>query len=155
MKKTFRFSLLLLILISLFNLHIGAASTDVTMVVTNPGPNASTEMNISWHTTNAFAAIQYTKATDPNFQSPSTKLGVCTALPFSGKENTKQCKATLTNLESGTEYLYRIQTTAFSDVYRFKTAGTGPFSFMHITDIHSYLPIPSRVSTANTVLNKA
>lgn len=39
------------------------------MVVTNPGPNASTEMNISWHTTNAFAAIQYTKATDPNFQS--------------------------------------------------------------------------------------
>lgn len=58
-------------------------------------------------------------------------------------------------MESGTEYLYRIQTTAFSDVYRFKTAGTGPFSFMHITDIHSYLPIPSRVSTANTVLNKA
>ncbi|MDD3107447.1 MAG: hypothetical protein PHP65_06590, partial [Bacilli bacterium] len=99
MKKLLRFSLLLFIFVALFVTNVSAAAADITMVVTNPGANASTEMNVSWHTTFSPTTIQYTKATDVSFATPTTKLGVCNAVPFDGK-TTQQCRASLTNLEA-------------------------------------------------------
>ena len=154
MKRFLRLSLFILLLVITFNLKVVASTPDAIMIVTNPGEDMSSQINISWHTDTAGTYVQYTKANDNDFENALTKSGVCTPVPFDGKTSTLQCRASLTNLDSDTNYIYRVGAFNFSDTYRFRTAGNSPFSFIHVTDIHAYNPIQSRVDKANALINK-
>jgi len=78
---------------------------------------------------------------------------------------------TLSGLKPDTEYMYTVEpasvelagaTNANSSVKRsekvvrhFKTAGATEFSFVWISDIHAYTPLPNRLKNANAVLEAA
>lgn len=156
MKRFLRYIVLLFVLFSGLTIFVNAASTDVTMIVVNPGADMSKEVNISWHATTDGTIVKYTLASDSSYTNQQFMISECRPIPFEGKGNVQQCKATLSNLAPDTRYRFQIgKGNSWSDDYQFKTAGTGTFSFVHITDIHSYTPIPTRVSTANEVINKA
>ncbi|MCK9536841.1 MAG: metallophosphoesterase [Bacilli bacterium] len=155
MKKILRFMIVWLVLCFGFTLYVNAATGDVSLIIVNPGADMSKEVNISWHTALDGTMVKYTLESDTAFTNKKFVIGECTAIPFDGKSNIKQCKATLTKLQPDTKYRFQVGKESWSEVYHFKTAGDGTFSFIHMTDIHAYTPLPSRVATANTILNKA
>ena len=150
MKKRFFLLAFLMAALAFPALTVSAAGGQAYNVMTNPGADMATEMNISWHSDVAVSFVQYTKVSDTNWQNANLVLGQATefSVPdsqqFSGKTVLSSgftaryhCKATLTGLEPNTEYKYRVgQDPAGSqDVYYFKTAsGAGPFSFLFFTD---------------------
>lgn len=64
---------------------------------------------------------------------------------------------TLTNLQRNSDYMYKVRADSgeYSDVHYFKTAGGKEFTFLWISDIHHYSPLPKRLANAVTVLNAA
>lgn len=156
MKKTLRIIILLLALFVSFTLRANAATADASLIIVNPGADMSREVNVSWHTTTEGTMVRYTLASDTAYANKRFAVAECKPVPFEGKQGVKQCKASITGLTPGSQYRLQVgMGNTWSSDYLFKTAGTGTFSFVHITDIHSYTPIPARVNTANDVLNKA
>ncbi|MFA7434772.1 MAG: metallophosphoesterase [Bacilli bacterium] len=152
MKKIFKFLLLFFIAytITTFSLKVQAADGPI-MVIVNPGEDSSTMMNISYHTSLENTVIQYYEAPSGSAQMIMPE---CRATPFT-ENNNYQCFATLTNLKPDTTYNYYILGYSSYVERSFKTAGADEFSFVHVTDIHSYRSGASntRVATANKVLN--
>jgi len=140
-----------------FGIIVNAENSTTSLIISSPGSDASKEINISWHTDNNDNFVRYTLASDQNFTEARTKVGECTPIPFNDKSGTLHCKATLTNLQDDTEYIYQVGKTSWSSTRTFKTAGSSSFSFVHVSDIHSYLPGSRnyRVARANALLNKA
>lgn len=153
MKKIIYLLLLLFVFVSVASVNVFAANYDANLIVTNPGEDMSTMVNISWHTEIDGTFVKY--SVDGDTSNVKTVNGECAAIPFKGKETVKQCKATLTDLTPNTVYKYSVGKNIMSSEYKFTTAGTGDFSFIHMTDIHSYTPIATRVGTANSVIQKA
>lgn len=140
-----------------------AASTNIKMIVTNPGENASTQMNVGFHAplsyTNCY--VQYTTTNDTSWASAKTNKGTyksygasSSSNPFYGKSakddagnNITQSmtfldyNVNLTGLTPNTKYMYRIYDgSAYSDVYYFKTAANdgSSWSFVVTGDFHEY-----------------
>lgn len=132
-----------------------ALEADASLIIANPGADMTEEVRISWHSELEGTYVRYTKATDPDYHNAREVIGECTATPFTKQPLAKHCVATLTGLESGTEYLYKVGKNNLSAEYRFQTAGSEPFSFIHLTDIHTYTKIPARVQLAETLIAKA
>ena len=149
----------------LFNpMNINALESDAYTIIANPGEDASSEMNISWHMDQGIegSKIIYTVKSDTEWKDAISVPGVCKASNvFEGMssknasgadvtENPKiqTCTANLTNLESDTEYMYKVGSSAMSSVHYFKTAGAEEFSFVWISDWHAYLPLPGRLMSA-------
>ena len=150
-----------------------ASALSVYSIVTNPGEDASTQMNIGWHAdlgyTNCF--LTYTKKSDTAWTHATEAEGTyeyCdvfdgvyskTASGTDINENAVllDCGATLTGLQRDTEYMYKVSAGdgSYSAVHYFKTAGAAEFSFAWIGDFHLYPPLPSRLSNAVNVLNAA
>jgi len=142
------------------------AQSDARMIITNPGENASSEMRISWHTDlgveNSF--VEYTKRADTNWENSRKVVGsyslstVWNGIPsriclvqgeFIQDIQVYHYKAVLSNLKSGTDYMYRVWiNNVASDPRFFKTAGTGEFTFAWISDFHVYCPLPRRLNDA-------
>lgn len=149
------------------------AASSLYSIVTNPGEDASTQMNINWHAglgcTNSF--VTYTKKSDPAWAHAVKAEGTherCdvfngilskTASGADCVENAVflNCRVTLAPLERDTEYMYKVCAGdgACSDAHYFKTAGAAEFSFVWIGDFHCYTPLPKRLSNAVAVLNAA
>ncbi|HEY8445051.1 MAG TPA: InlB B-repeat-containing protein [Bacilli bacterium] len=116
-------------------------------IVTSPGQDASTSVNINYHIKNTKSKLEYTLATDTNYENkvivnPVTKgfeaLEESLEIPF---ERRNVCKVTLTNLQPNTKYKYRINqgNNTYSDDYFFTTAGgDDSTSFLFMTDVHYY-----------------
>ncbi|MCK9536958.1 MAG: fibronectin type III domain-containing protein, partial [Bacilli bacterium] len=67
MKKFIQFSAITILIFLLCFVKIKAASGDAYNIITNPGTDMSTEMNVSWHSDAETTYLQYTKVTDNNW----------------------------------------------------------------------------------------
>ena len=166
--------LMILLTISSFAwAQILTSTTNVYSIVTNPGENCSTEMNIGWHADTGYTncRVIYTKRFDATWNQAVTidgtyekcKVfnGILSKTPSGADFNENAVflnyGATLSNLQSDSDYMYKIRTAdgECSDVHYFKTAGGKEFTFIWIGDIHHYSPIPKRLTNAVNVLNAA
>ncbi|HNZ50206.1 MAG TPA: metallophosphoesterase family protein [Bacilli bacterium] len=152
MKKLGNLLLFLLISVVLIHLPVQAAPLEAYYIVTNPGENMSTEMNINWHSDVEGSFLELTYGTDANFSQAQRFMGECRAFSYdasfseggksfttTGFSQRNVCQVSLRNLTPNTEYRYRVGKTSFSDSYKFKTAsGLAPFSFLYLTDPQYY-----------------
>lgn len=140
-----------------------AASTNIKMIVTNPGEIASTQMNVGFHAplsyTNCY--VQYTTVDDSSWAKAKTNKGTyksygasSSSNPFYGKSAKNDSgsditqsmtfldyNVNLTGLTPDTQYMYRIYDgSAYSDTYYFKTAANdgSNWSFLVTGDFHEY-----------------
>lgn len=171
MKKFLILFLILTLLLVVNPFKINALVSDAYTIITNPGEDASTEMNISWHMDQGVTdgKIIYTLKSDTLWQNATTTPGTCRASSvFDGMSsktasgadvtenpNIQACTANLTNLESDTEYMYQVGSSAMSSTHYFKTAGAEEFSFVWISDWHAYLPLPGRLINAMGMIDTA
>ncbi len=171
MKKLFIFVLALALCLpclSGLNLNTEAAiSASIYTIVTNPGENGNTEINISWHAdytyTNCY--VEYTKASDTGFAMAKTVRGTYTVEDYlwffqrnygktgSGLNTAKFLNygATITGLTPDTDYIYRIcdGTGHWSNTYAFKTSGAKNFSVMWTSDMHITTYEPNKLARFN------
>jgi hypothetical protein len=149
------------------------AASGVYSIVTNPGEDCSTQMNIGWHAalgvTNSF--VRYTKKTDTDWAQAATAEAACAECDVFNGVSSKtpagedfreeaiflNCGVALTGLERDMEYMYQVRAPGgvASSVHHFKTAGAGEFSFVWIGDFHAYTPLPARLVNAVKVLDAA
>ena len=159
MKKTSIVVLLFCLFLS-FAAVIKADTKEAYLIVTNPGEDMSSEINISWHSDIEGTFVEYTVDSDTEFSSAKKVDGECHAVVFndtSTKEaySSYQCGASIQGLDAGQKYIYRVGKSTFSDIYKFETASSQAFSFLHISDVHVYPKIASRLDKAITALEMA
>lgn len=171
MKKVLILFLALTLLLIVNPFKLNAIESDAYTIITNPGEDASTEMNISWHMDQGISGGQiiYTEKSDTEWAEATTSPGVCKASSvFDGMSsktasgadvtenpNIQTCTANLTDLESDTEYMYQVGSSTMSSTHYFKTAGAEEFSFVWISDWHAYLPLPGRLINAMGMIDTA
>lgn len=158
MKKLLVLLLVIALCIPCFGsvqLFASAASSNVYMIVTNPGEDMNTQMNISFHANEGYTGcyVEYTKASDTSFASATKATGTQDADDYqwfynrhtttsnsSAVYTTKfiHYSVNLTNLTPNTKYIYRVcdGKGAYSNTYSFKTAGQDKFSIMWTSDVH-------------------
>ena len=153
--KSLLFILLLFVFISI-NINTLASSADVYNIVTCPGEDMATQMQISWQskTTITNLKVEYTTSSDQDFNSSTTINGEYRSFtrknnePFEGTiyvgfDTPRYVwNVLLTNLSPNTKYIYRITdgTKVYSGVYKFETGSLSDdeFSFLFITDPQYY-----------------
>lgn len=132
-------------------------------IIANPGSNANTEINISWHTDIKYlkSKLIYTIATDTSWVNATICSGTYYLNDiFDGNYSITKDRidyyeqATflhyhyeIKDLIPNTLYMYKVGEVTLSDVHYFKT-GSIDFSFAWVSDFHAYLPIPSRLRLA-------
>lgn len=149
------------------------AAGEVYSIVSNPGEDASTQMNIGWHAdlecTNGF--VSYTKKSDTAWARAVNVKGTwercdvfdgvysktASGADFREKAVFLDYGVTLAGLEPDTEYMYKVSADGGkpSAVRYFKTAGAGEFSFVWIGDFHLYSPLAGRLANAVKVTSAA
>ncbi|HOX56394.1 MAG TPA: immunoglobulin domain-containing protein [Candidatus Paceibacterota bacterium] len=151
----------------------GATTSAVYGIVTNPGQDCSTQMNVGWHADIAQTScyLTYTKTSDTAWAHAVNVPGTYQYCDIFDGVYSKTASnqdfyesaifldygVNLTGLEPGTNYMYKVCTGggACSTIRYFKTAGPGEFSFIWISDFHAYTPIPGRLSDAIRAINAA
>ena len=159
MKKLLAVLLTLAICIPCFSavglISSAAVSDHVYMIVTNPGENMDTQMNIGWHSDFTYTGcyVEYTTADDTAFAHASRVNGTYNDKDytwFMGRSTTiaigpnyfdtpfLNYGATLYGLTPDTDYIYRVcdGEGGYSETYAFKTAGQEEFSIMWLSDMH-------------------
>lgn len=146
MKKIglFLMSFILVVLMSLGSSK--AASGAAYFVVTNPGEDMSTQINVNWHSDELDTYVLVTEASNGNYDSARQVEGVYDmwSLPASDGTFLHQgftqrfvVYASINNLTPDTKYMYKVgKGNTFSDSYYFTTAAgdNSPFSFISIAD---------------------
>ncbi|HAR57521.1 MAG TPA: hypothetical protein DCR62_02055 [Acholeplasmatales bacterium] len=121
---------------------------DVFNIMTSYGTDASTDIEINYHTFNTVTEVEYTLASDVTF----TNVTTITGSGYYFTEGTDIVESTfiprnvirvsIKGLEPDTEYIYRINlgNDTYSEVYRFKTAKDdgSDSAFIMMADIHYY-----------------
>lgn len=115
-------------------------------IITSFGEDASTMMNINYHTKNINTSLEYTKASDDDFTNKKVVKGTMKAFEaIDGMEQAFErrnvVRVNLTGLTPNTEYKYRINkgNGTYTETYYFKTSGgDSKTSFLFATDIHYY-----------------
>ncbi len=128
------------------------AASDARMILANPGENANSEINLSWHMDENKKAgkVIYTLNSDTNWDNAVTINATYEVnTTFKGK-TFNHYKVSLKGLTPNTRYKYKVGETTFSEEQYFKT-GSNKFSFAWVSDWHTHLPLPGR-TTANTNL---
>lgn len=155
----------------LLGLSAAAAAGSLYSIVTNPGEDASTQMNIGWHadTGSSNCFVSYTKKSDTAWAQAVNVKGTheyCDA--FNGVYSKTAAGAnihedavfldygaTLKGLDRDTEYMYKVRAdgNAQSAVHYFKTAGAAEYSFLWVGDFHAYTPLRGRLKNAVNVIH--
>ena len=94
-----------------------------------------TERNITWYEPygESSASIQYAKKDGDTF--PATYSTATATVASSKDQGYNYCKATMSNLEPDTDYVYRlVNGSNVSKVYSFSTYTGGDFSFLFLSD---------------------
>lgn len=143
------------------------------MIIANPGINANTEINISWHTHLEYtnSKLIYTTTDDLDFKNAITIKGEYVyndifdniysitkdRVDYYEEVKILHYHVCLTNLSPNTNYMYKVGEKEYSDIHYFKT-GNNNFSFVWVSDFHAYTPLPNRLlsafSTTEKVINK-
>jgi hypothetical protein len=134
-----------------------ARAADAQVFFATPGPDASTQIQVSWHASVTGTRLAYTRKSDVGTVGPSFVDCGAPGLDatFSG-ESFYRCKAELDGLSSDTEYVLRVEASSHTPERELKTAlGRGSFSFLWMSDIHAYPSIPSRVDKADDLAARA
>ncbi len=171
MKKII-FSLLIIIsLLSLFRINLHAESEKFFTISANPAENSNNSMNIVWHTEKDVTgtSVIYTKKSDINWENAVTINGKASLNKAFAGLNAKygttsnelnhpyefmKNEATLTDLDEGTQYMYKITDgTISSDVRYFKT-GKDEFNFVWTSDFHAYYADGRRLAKATQAINE-
>ena len=161
MKKVFIKVLILVLLVFgvfLATKRLNADTSDVYLIMTNPSSDCSTEMNIVWHAKIKGTIVEYTTKDDTEFSNKKIAVPVEEELEIydgtsGGDVKDYKCEVTLKHLTPDTDYIYRVGLSDKSKVYHFKTAGSKNFSFVALSDIHTYSKLSSRLSKANTIIH--
>ena len=152
MKKVYKVVLLFILMLAMFLVPVSlipvkAAVTEAYQIIANPGENMANEVNINWHSDIEGTFVEYTLKTESDYTNAVRVAGQCEALDFHepgdtwtvyGFSERNVCRATLTKLTPDTQYKYRVGKTVFSKDYSFKTAGSGSFSFINMSDPQFY-----------------
>lgn len=156
MKKVLNMLILTLIMAILLGAKVNAAANEVYNIVTCPGENMATQMQINWQSSIDITdlKVEYTVEGDEEFLKSQIIEGAYhqfsradksseykgTYVGFSTPRNV--WNATLNNLLPQTKYLYRIinESKVYSDVYSFYTGSLNDdeFSFLFMTDPQYY-----------------
>lgn len=150
------------------------AGAEIRAVTANPAEDCSTQMNIGWHADldELHCEVIYTEKSDSTWAQAKTVAGKSVRSDvFHGMDSkTPEGKdwqeegilldygVTLTGLKPDTDYMYKVRGgrgEAASVVRYFKTAGASEFSFLWISDVHAYTPIPNRLKNFNRVMDAA
>ena len=111
------------------------------------GEDASSMYTVQYTTYNTSSYLLLTTALDPEFKNAKEYYGDgyyfedLNELLYQPYEGRNVWRIEMNNLESNTEYIYKINkgNNTYSDVYTFKTAGEAtPTSFLFLTDTHYY-----------------
>lgn len=151
-----------------------AGWAEVRSITANPAEDCSTQVNIGWHADLAEAKCElvYTEKADAAWAHTTKVAGKSKqsdvfdgidSKTADGKDWKEEAKfldygVTLTGLKPDTEYMYKIAAggdAAATSVRYFKTAGATEFSFLWLSDVHVYTPIPSRAKNLNAVIEAA
>ena len=119
---------------------------DVFNVMTGYGTDASTEVEINYHTRNIYTSVEYTLASDVDFNNITVVTGEGyyftegtdkVTIPFIGRN---VMRVSLTGLTPDTDYMYRINKGdgTYSDTYYFSTAKNdgSDSAFIVLADTH-------------------
>ena len=119
---------------------------DAFNIMTGYGSDASTEVEINYHTHNIYTKVEYTVATDTEFNNFTDVTGVGyyftegtdkVTIPFPGRN---VMRVSLKGLEPNTKYIYRINlgNDTYSEVYSFTTAKNdgSDSAFIILADTH-------------------
>lgn len=133
-----------LFLFSAFN--VNAVGNEAYQIVTTPGADMSTQMNINWHSDVDGSFVELTLASDTNYENstmvmpddsylwskPATEDGYT----HNGFYERTVNSVSLEDLQPETEYKYRVGKTTMSKDYYFKTGAVSgkAFQFVHMTD---------------------
>lgn len=121
---------------------------DAEYIATAHGENASTSAMVKYQTHNKNTSVEYTLATDTEFNNATKLVGSCYYFceehedldgPFSERYI---YRTYLNNLTPDTTYIYRINKgdNTYSETYSFKTAkGSGDTTFIYLTDTHYWV----------------
>lgn len=147
-----------LLIFCLFVAPVNAnAAAEATIITANPGEDSSSMMNISWmmdvSKTNGRAV--YTKKSDADWTNATTVYGDKKLVSIFHERELYHYFVELTELDSNTEYMYRVGQDTLSEVYYFKTGGSEDFNFVWISDWHSYAPLPTRTDKSAAVIRNA
>ncbi len=173
MKKALSLILCAIITLSLAvfpaSTPVSAASSRVDIICANPGENCNTQIGISWiadfDCTECF--VEYKEASDSGWGNATVVNGsyndtdykyflgntfaTNSAQPvFSEEHKFLNYNADLTGLKPATRYKYRIGDGygEYSAVHYFKTSGAEEYSFVWISDFHTYSPLGGRLAAA-------
>lgn len=169
MKRFLSVLLVFMLALLFIRFDVHATSYMPHTIITNPGEDASSEMNISWHMDKEArgAKIVYTKKSDTEWEDAITLEAISEdsdVFENMASKNAKgediienphiqHCTVDLKDLESDTEYMYRVGSDVLSEVHYFKTAGAESFSFVWISDWHAYTPLPGRLTSAMNMID--
>ena len=146
----------------------GAA--DMKLIITTPGEDASSSVNVVWHSKTLSSYLEYTQASDTSFNTPVLKMPLKTEQRTFYDDRSRitynfyKNDLTITGLNPGSSYIYRIrENNQYSPVKSFKTAPregssimkTEGFNFVFLSDYHTWTNGPVRLNTAVSVYNKA
>ncbi len=146
----------------------GAA--DMKLIITTPGEDASSSVNVIWHSKTQSSYLEYTQASDTGFNTPVLKMPLKTEQRTFYDDRSRitynfyKNDLTITGLNPGSSYIYRIrENNQYSPVKSFKTAPregssimkTEGFNFVFLSDYHTWTNGPVRLNTAVSVYNKA
>ena len=156
MKKILNFLLLFLFIIITINITINASTNNVYNIVTCPGEDMATQMQINWQSSTDIKSLklEYTISSDTSFSNSKTVDGEYKVFsrndnePFEGtiyvgfSTPRYVWNVSLSNLTPQTKYIYRIKDDSkiYSSVYSFETASKNDdeFSFLFMTDPQYY-----------------
>ena len=149
MKKIFKLLILFLLVFLVIEggIKVSAKTNNIHLITTNPGENASSEININYHAYKSGSYIEYTLASDTSYANkvvitPTEKLWSIQGQENADPSNTFYttpryvCSASLTNLQPATKYMYHVVCEAeVSNNYYFTTAGlTNTWNFLAFAD---------------------
>ena len=160
------------ITVSILHNVMDSNTYDAFNIMTGFGSNASTDVEINYHTHNNHTFVEYTLATDPEFNNLTTMTGFTYFFEDLNPElesvfNARNIvRVSLTNLTPNTEYIYRINkgNDTYSDVYSFKTSPNdgSDSSFLVLADIHYHVkydeannPLSTGAESSEALVQKA
>lgn len=156
MRKKMMIISLLFLFVYLMPVKVGASS-DAVMITANPGEDASNEIGLSWHmdVDKKNGKAIYTKKTDVDWNEAQEVFGEKEIVTVFHGRTFLHYTVLLTDLDSDTEYKYKVGQDNLSEEYYFKTAGKDSFNFLWVSDWHAYAPLPVRTDNVTKVIDFA